>query len=1342
MRQAFLACGLSLAMIGLARAEEPKFVYPDSMPGTHVDTLHGVKVPDPYRWLEDDVRQSKKVADWVASQNRVTNAFLESIPERERIRNRLTELWNYPKFGLPFAEGGRFFFLKNDGLQSQSVLYMAESFAALTADKAKVLLDPNAWTKDGTVALAGVSPSDDGRYLAYCTAEAGSDWNTWRVIELHTGKLLADEIRWVKHSHAAWTPDGKGFFYARYPEPKPGAEFQDKNLNRKLFYHQIGRPQAQDELIYERPDQPGWLISGDVSEDGRYLVITMAAGTDARYRVAIKDLAQPATKPKMLIDNFDHEYSFLGNDGPVLYFKTDADAPRRRVVAIDCDKPAKENCREIIPQAEETLTDVSLVGNRFFASYLRDVQPLVKVFEIGGTFVRSVEFPSIGSASGFHGKRKDKQTFYVFSSFATPPSIYCYDTVHGESRLIRRADVKFRPEDYEVKQVFFKSKDGTRVPMFLAYRKGIAFDGARPTLLYGYGGFNISLPPAFSVSRLAWMEMGGVYAQANLRGGGEYGEPWHQAGVKEKKQNVFDDFIAAAEWLIANKITRPDKLAVQGGSNGGLLVGAVMTQRPELFGACLPAVGVMDMLRFHLFTGGRLWIDDFGSADDPSQFKALLAYSPYHNLRPGTRYPATMVTTGDTDDRVVPSHSFKFAAALQKAQAGPAPTLIRIETRAGHGAGKPTAKKIAETADELAFLVKTLGMKLPDAPNAATIRPGENLVTEGIPPIAAETAAQSRRYTESRSAQFVDWNPLGSEMIIATRFGNTTQLHTVAMPGGARRQITFEEEPVTWGSFDPRDGKYVLFSKDTGGNEFHQLYRFDPAEGKITLLTDGGRSQNGGVRWSHAGDRIAYASTRRNGADRDIYVMNPLQPANARLVYEAKGGGWSISDWSPDDKSLLLHETVSIRESRLWLLDLTTGRAAQLRANEKPAAYAGGQFRPDGKAIYVISDAKSDEFLQLCQIDLTTQEITPLVDDLKWDVEDFDLSHDGKTIAFSSNEAGESRVWLLDAATRKRTAVEGVPRGVAGGLKWHPKTGQLAVAVEHARSSGDVYVFDPKSNQVARWTESELGLLPADELAEPQLVSWPSFDNRKITGFLYQPSEKRFAGPRPVLVVIHGGPEGQSRPKFLGRYNYFINELGMALVFPNVRGSTGYGKTFVSLDDGVKREDSVKDIGALLDWIAKQPGLDARRIVVTGGSYGGYMTLATAVHYSDRIAASIDIVGISDFNTFLKNTESYRRDLRRVEYGDERDPAIRAFFERISPLGHADKIGKPLFVVQGGNDPRVPASEAEQIVAKLRGRNVPVWYLLAKDEGHGFRKKPNADFQFYATVEFIKKYGL
>jgi prolyl oligopeptidase len=675
----------------------------------HVDVYHGVKVPDPFRWLEDDVRTSEKVAEWVKAQNEVTFGYLEQIPEREQITQRLTDLWNFEKYGSPFKRGGAYYYYKNDGLQNQYVLYRMESLDA----EPKVLIDPNTWSKDGTVALAGEAFSDDGKYIAYGVQDAGSDWRTWKIMNIETGEVLADELKWIKFSGASWTRDSKGFFYGRYAEPEEGTAFQNLNLNQKLYYHRVGTPQSEDVLVYERPDHPEWGFSTDVSEDGRWLVITVWKGTDDKYQVFYKDLTEPYGLPVNLIGNFENEYSFLGNDDTVFYFKTDLDAPKKRVIAIDVRKPGPENWKEILPQTDNVLTDVGLVGNLFVAHYLQDAKTQIRIHHMNGELVREVKFPTLGSASGFGGRRTDTETFYSFSSFATPPSIYRYDLITGESQLLRQANVDFNPDDYEVKQVFYKSKDGTRVPMFISHKKGIRLDGNNATLLYGYGGFNIPMTPGFSISRLLWMEMGGVFAMANLRGGGEYGEEWHRAGTKLNKQNVFDDFIAAALWLTQNKYTKPEKLAIQGGSNGGLLVGAVMAQRPELFGVCLPSVGVMDMLRFHQFTAGRFWVDDYGSADNPEEFEALFKYSPYHNLKPSVSYPATLITTADTDDRVVPGHSFKFAAQLQKSHQGERPVLIRIETRAGHGAGKPTSKIIEEIADLWAFAARNLDMNLP-----------------------------------------------------------------------------------------------------------------------------------------------------------------------------------------------------------------------------------------------------------------------------------------------------------------------------------------------------------------------------------------------------------------------------------------------------------------------------------------------------------------------------------------------------------------------------------------------------------------------------------------------------
>jgi prolyl oligopeptidase len=706
MRVFLTAVFLASILSPVARARSIE--YPPTRRGSQVDVYHGTRVADPYRWLEADVRKSQEVAQWVAAQNRVTRAFLSSIPERQKIRAFLMKLWDYERYSAPFKEGGKYYFYKNDGLQDHSVLYVQDTLK----DEPRPLLDPNTWSEDGSVSLSGTEFSEDGHYLAYGVRKSGSDWRTFRILDLGTGERLSEEIRWVKYSSPSWTRDGRGFFYGRFPAPAKGNQYQDQTFNQKIYYHRVGTPQSRDVLVYHRPDHPQWGFGSFVTEDGRYLILTIWSGGVDAVRVAYRDLTEPLGCAVDLIEKFEHNYGFVGNDGPVFFFETDRGAPRGRLIAIDTRRPNPKNWKEIIPQSELALRSVSLVGNLFVTRYLKDATTFIRMFSTDGAHVRDVKFPSIGSARGFHGRRTDTETFYSFSSFATPPSIYRYDMITGRSRLLRRAEVDIRPEDYVVKQVFYKSRDGTRIPMFITHRVGIECKGDHPTLLYGYGGFNIPLTPGFSQSRAAWLKMGGVYAVANLRGGGEYGKEWHKAGTRTSKQNVFDDFIAAAQWLIENKYTNPKKLAIQGGSNGGLLVGAVMTQRPGLFGACLPAVGVMDMLRYHRFTAGRFWVDDYGCSDDPKEFKALWAYSPYHNLKPGVAYPPTLVTTADTDDRVVPSHSFKFTAALQHAQASSAPVLIRIETKAGHGGGRPVSQVIDEVADTWAFVVHALKMEL------------------------------------------------------------------------------------------------------------------------------------------------------------------------------------------------------------------------------------------------------------------------------------------------------------------------------------------------------------------------------------------------------------------------------------------------------------------------------------------------------------------------------------------------------------------------------------------------------------------------------------------------------
>jgi len=706
-----LVGGLSMvACSGSEPASRPHLQYPETAQVDQVDNYHGVEVPDPYRWLEDDVRESEEVRQWVDDQNELTFAYLETIPERRRIAERLTELWDYEKYSLPEKEGGHYFYEYNDGLQNQYVVFLQQSLDM----EPELLLDPNTWSEDGTVALSSFYPSPDGRYFAYTIQDGGSDWRTVRILDLDSREILDDELAWLKFTRLAWLADGSGFFYSRYPEPESGEKFQVLATQQTLYFHQVGQDQTEDAVAYSRPDHPDWSFRPQVSDDGSYLIITISKGTDSRYQVVYRDLEAPDTESVTLIEGFEYDYSFVGNQGSEFFLRTNNGAPMGKLIGIDVTRPDPTDWREISPESDHVLVEVNLVGGHFIAEYLRDARSEVKIHAIDGQEIRTVSLPGIGSASGFEGTVDDPETFYSYSSFNTPPTFYRYDVVMGESAVFKETRVPFDPADYTVEQVFYNTQDGTRVPMFISHRRGSERDGNQPTLLYGYGGFDISLRPSFRITRLAWVEMGGVYAVANLRGGGEYGEAWHQAGTKLEKQNVFDDFIAAGEYLIAEGYTRPEKLAILGGSNGGLLVGAVTNQRPDLFAAALPAVGVMDMLRFHQFTAGRFWVDDYGSSEDPDEFRALYAYSPYHNITAGTAYPAVLATTADTDDRVVPGHSFKYMAALQKAQSGEAPVLIRIETRAGHGSGKPTDKAINEYTDQWAFLVENLGMELPD----------------------------------------------------------------------------------------------------------------------------------------------------------------------------------------------------------------------------------------------------------------------------------------------------------------------------------------------------------------------------------------------------------------------------------------------------------------------------------------------------------------------------------------------------------------------------------------------------------------------------------------------------
>jgi prolyl oligopeptidase len=702
---ALTACGG-----GIPETHTEALDYPETPMVEQTDNYHGVEVADPYRWLEDDVRESDAVSDWVDAQNEVTFAYLDSIPERDIIEARMKELWDYERFGTPAKKGGRYFYSYNDGLQNQSVIY---TLASLDAEP-EVLLDPNTWSDDGTVALAAYYPSPDGKHVAYLVQDGGSDWRTARVMEIESGEVFNVKLEWLKFTGLSWLKDGSGFYYSRYPATSEEEKFQSLNLNQAVYFHRLGTSQDDDTLVYTSPENPEWGHQASVTDDGEHLVITTWKGTDDRYQIVYQDLTDPDAKPETLIGGFDHDYTLVGNVGSELVFRTNNNAPRNRLIAIDVRNADPDSWRELIPQADNVLKGASLVGGRIIANYMQDAQTVVLVFNLEGEQTSTVNLPGIGSAGGFEGTFDDPETFFYYTSFNAPTTTYRFDVASDEVSLFRKPDVAFDPEDYVVEQVFYTSKDGTKVPMFISHHKDWVANGDSPTMLYGYGGFNVSETPAFSITRLAWMEMGGVYAVANIRGGGEYGEEWHKAGTKLQKQNVFDDFIAAAEYLISEKYTNSSKLAIFGGSNGGLLVGAVTNQRPDLFGAAIPAVGVMDMLRYHKFTAGRFWVDDYGSADNADEFSALYAYSPYHNLKPGIEYPAVLVTTADTDDRVVPGHSFKYAAALQTAQAGSSPALIRIQTRAGHGAGTPTTMVIRDYADRWAFLVRNLGIVLPE----------------------------------------------------------------------------------------------------------------------------------------------------------------------------------------------------------------------------------------------------------------------------------------------------------------------------------------------------------------------------------------------------------------------------------------------------------------------------------------------------------------------------------------------------------------------------------------------------------------------------------------------------
>ena len=675
--------------------------YPNTHADDFIEEIHGHMVEDPYRWMED--LDSDAVRAWIKAQNAITFDYLKASPLRKKIQERMTALWNYEKYSPPYKRGGRYFYTFNDGLQNQDVLYWIEDLAG----EPKVLIDPNQLSEDGTVALSGAAVSRDGRYLAYGLSDAGSDWQTWHVRRVDDGQDLEDRVAWVKFSGASWDVENQGFYYSRYDAPQDAA-LKQANYYHKLYYHRLGTNQSEDRLIYERPDQKEWGFDGEVTEDGRFLIIEVWHGTATENAVFYLDLSDPKAEVVELLPDFDAEYIFVGNRGERFFFKTDHSAPQNRLAAVDLAHPTPPDWQEIIAEDGDKLEFVDFIGEHFICTYLHHAAYQVRFYRVDGTADGTLDLPGLGTVIGFAGRSDDPETFYKFSSFNTPGTVYHLDLETKQSTLFREPSVDFDPSDYVTEQVFYESKDGTQIPLFISRRADLEMNGEVPTYLYGYGGFNIPLPVAFSVPNLVWMEMGGVYAQAHLRGGGEYGRDWHEAGMKHRKQNVFDDFIAAAAYLIAEKITRKGKLVIGGRSNGGLLIGACLTQRPDLFGVCLPNVGVMDMLRFHKFTIGWAWVSDYGSPDDPEDFEVLRAYSPYHNIREGVHYPPTMVMTGDHDDRVFPAHSFKFAAKLQKAQAAESPVLIRIETRAGHGVGKPTQKLIEEFSDMWTFALVNL----------------------------------------------------------------------------------------------------------------------------------------------------------------------------------------------------------------------------------------------------------------------------------------------------------------------------------------------------------------------------------------------------------------------------------------------------------------------------------------------------------------------------------------------------------------------------------------------------------------------------------------------------------
>jgi len=681
--------------------------YPQTRRADLVEPLFGAQVADPYRWLENDVRNDAEVRAWVDAQNKVTSAFLATLPGRETLEKRITQLYDYERFAAPEKKGGRYFYTHNSGLQNQSVLFVRESVGGA----GRVLIDPNPWSKDGATALAEWTPSDDGKLLAYAIQDGGTDWRTVKVMNVATGKIMSDELKWLKYGgNVSWAKDGRGFYYSRYPAPAAKATFQNATLDHRVYFHKLGTAQAADRLVYATPANPKLSHYAQVSDDGRWLVISTSLAGDEND-VHVIDLRKPGSKPVALFTGLKNQWNFIGNEASRLLFSTDKDAPLKRVAAVQIGR-ANGTPVTVIPESKDALDGVSLIGGKLIASYLVDAKSEVRVYGLDGRQLSTIGLPGIGTVGGFNGKDSDPETFFSFTSFNRPTTVYRYDASTGQASEWAAPKLTFDPDTITVDQRFYTSKDGTRVPMFIVHRKDVT--GPAPTVLYGYGGFNISLTPSFSATRLAWLEKGGVYAVANLRGGAEYGNAWHDAGRLAHKRNVFDDFIAAGEYLKAQHITSPHGLAINGGSNGGLLIGAVVNQRPDLFDAASPAVGVMDMLRFDRFTAGRYWVDDYGFPDKEADFRTLLTYSPYHNLKSGVHYPPVLVTTADTDDRVVPGHSFKYISALQADDPNGAPHLIRIETRAGHGSGKPTSKIIEEAADVYTFLGHFTGLDLGD----------------------------------------------------------------------------------------------------------------------------------------------------------------------------------------------------------------------------------------------------------------------------------------------------------------------------------------------------------------------------------------------------------------------------------------------------------------------------------------------------------------------------------------------------------------------------------------------------------------------------------------------------